>query len=280
MLIEVQEFAKEFKTLKYAVIDRGDSLSKQLAKTFKELAESKGLQHDQHEPDIVISIGGDGTLLKAFHQYIAQIDSVAFVGVHTGHLGFYADWKANELELLIEKMSTIEPTIVRYPLANIELATKSGNYNYYALNEFTLKGVDNTMVAQVNINGEQFEMFRGDGIVISTPTGSTAYNKSLGGTIVHPAIESLQVTEIASINNIVYRTLGSSVLLPKHHYCDIICMKQQRIQIHVDHLGKMFDDVVSIKCTVASKKVSFARFRPFPFWDRVRNAFIGIDSLK
>lgn len=267
-------------TLKYAVIDRGDSLSKQLSQRFIELAGTKGLQHDQQEPDIVLSIGGDGTLLQAYHHYIDQIDSLSFVGVHTGHLGFYADWKPNELELLVDKMSTIDPTIVRYPLANIELVTKSGTYNYFALNEFTLKGVDNTMVAQVNINGEQFEMFRGDGIVISTPTGSTAYNKSLGGSIVHPTIESLQITEIASINNIVYRTLGSSVLLPKHHYCDIICMKQQRIQIHVDHIGKMFDDVVSITCKVASKKVSFARYRPFPFWNRVRNAFIGVDSLK
>lgn len=266
--------------MKYAVIDRGDSLSKQLAQTFIELATEKGLQQDQQNPNIVLSIGGDGTLLEAYHHYLNQIEHVAFVGIHTGHLGFYADWKPHELELLVEKMCTIEPTIVQYPLANIELVTKSGTNHYFALNEFTLKGVDNTMVAQVNINGEQFEMFRGDGIIISTPTGSTAYNKSLGGSIVHPTIESLQITEIASINNIVYRTLGSSILLPKHHHCEIICMKQQRIQINVDHIGKMFDDVVSIRCAVATKKVRFARYRPFPFWNRVRNAFIGIDSLK
>lgn len=265
--------------MKYAVIDRGDSLSKQLANQFIQHANSKGLQHNQQEPNIVISIGGDGTLLKAFHKYISQIDHISFVGVHTGHLGFYADWKADELELLLEKMCSIEPTIVKYPIANIELVTKSGTFHYSALNEFTLKSVDNTMVAQVNINGEQFEMFRGDGIVISTPSGSTAYNKSLGGSIVHPSIESLQITELASINNLVYRTLGSSVLLPKHHYCDIISMKQQRVQLSVDHVSTMFNDVVSIKCFVSDQKVQFARYRPFPFWNRVRNAFIGIDSI-
>lgn len=265
--------------MKYAVIDRGDTLSKQLASQFIELAQAKGLQQDQEEPNIVISIGGDGTLLKAFHQYITQIDSISFVGVHTGHLGFYADWKANELELLLSKICTIEPMIVKYPLAKVELVTKSGSYNYYALNEFTLKSIDNTMVAKVNINGEQFEMFRGDGIVISTPSGSTAYNKSLGGSIVHPSIESLQITELASINNLVYRTLGSSVLIPKHHYCDIICMKQQRVQVSVDHVSVMYDDVLSIRCGVASKKVQFARYRAFPFWNRVRDAFIGVDSI-
>jgi len=68
--------------LKYAVIDRGDSLSKQLTQDFMNLANSKGLQHDQQSPDIVVSIGGDGTMLEAYHHYIDQIDSLAFVGIH------------------------------------------------------------------------------------------------------------------------------------------------------------------------------------------------------
>ena len=55
------------------------------------------------------------------------------------------------------------------------------------------------MVADVIINRVHFERFRGDGISVSTPTGSTAYNKSLGGAVLHPTIEALQVTEIASL---------------------------------------------------------------------------------
>ena len=71
------------------------------------------------------------------------------------------------------------------------------------------------MVADVVINGVHFERFRGDGLTVSTPTGSTAYNKSLGGAVLHPTIEALQLTEIASLNNRVYRTLGSSIIVPK-----------------------------------------------------------------
>ena len=88
-------------------------------------------------------------------------------------------------------MAEDEPQIVRYPLAEIVLDTSEGTVTYIALNEFTLKGVDNTLVAQIDINDELFEMFRGDGIVVSTPSGSTAYNKSLGGAVIHPSIESL-----------------------------------------------------------------------------------------
>ena len=84
-----------------------------------------------------------------------------------------------------------------------------------ALNEATIKRSDRTMVADLTINGVHFERFRGDGITVSTPTGSTAYNKSLGGAVLHPTIEALQIAEIASLNNRVYRTLGSSIIVPK-----------------------------------------------------------------
>ena len=71
------------------------------------------------------------------------------------------------------------------------------------------------MVADVSINGTFLERFRGDGITVSTPTGSTAYNKSIGGAVLHPTVEAFQMTEIASLNNRVYRTLGSSAIIPK-----------------------------------------------------------------
>lgn len=263
--------------MKYAVIDRGDSLSQSLTEQFHQLAAERGFKRNDVAPEIVISIGGDGTLLKAFHTYVDQITDVAFVGIHTGHLGFYADWKADELEELVRFMAEETPKIVRYPLAEIELVTPTESGHHLSLNEFTLKGVDGTLVAQININDEMFEMFRGDGIVISTPSGSTAYNKSLGGAIVHPSIESLQIAEIASINNRVYRTLGSSVLLPQHHHCDIISKKEQRLQLTIDHVSIMRSDIQSIRCCVSSRKVSFARYRPFPFWNRVREAFLGYD---
>lgn len=264
--------------MRYDVIDRGDPRSQSLALQFHELAAGKGFIRCESKPEIVISIGGDGTLLQAFHTYVDRIEEVAFVGIHTGHLGFFADWKADELEELIQMMAEKQPQIVKYPLAQIEVKTSSETLRYLSLNEFTLKGVDGTLVAQININDELFEMFRGDGIVISTPAGSTAYNKSVGGAIVHPSIEALQIAEIASINNRVYRTLGSSVLLPRHHHCDIISRKEQRLLLTIDHLSIMREDIHSIRCSVSARKVCFPRYRPFTFWNRVREAFLGYEA--
>ena len=261
--------------MNYAVVDRGDKHSKELAQQFHTLAGAHGLMRNERLPEMVISIGGDGTLLQAFHTYADRVGDVAFIGVHTGHLGFFADWKAAELPELVRMMAEDEPRIVRYPLAQIELDTAEGPSVRLALNEFTVKGVDNTLVAQIDINDELFEMFRGDGVVVSTPSGSTAYNKSVGGAIIHPSLEALQIAEIASINNRVYRTLGSSVVIPQHHHCDPIPKKEQRLQLTFDHLNVMRSDIRSIRCSVAAIKVSFARYRPFTFWNRVREAFLG-----
>lgn len=234
---------------------------------------------DEKEPELIVSIGGDGTMLHAFHLHRHRLDDASFVGVHTGHLGFFADWMPAEIEELLALINQPEPEsklrIVQYPLVQIRLCSETGCETHLALNEFTLKSIESTLVAQLNINDEMFEMFRGDGICISTPCGSTAYNKSLGGAIIHPSLEALQIAEISSINNRVYRTLGSSMILPKHHHCDIYPKQAPTLVLTLDHLSMKRNDIVSIRLRVAPERISFARYRPFPFWSRVREAFIG-----
>jgi NAD+ kinase len=268
--------------LKYCVVDRGDEVSRGLALQFHKLVAKYNMVLDEQQPELVLSIGGDGTFLKAFHQFEPELgESVAYVGIHTGRLGFFADWKPDEIEQLAELMhiaaANNELRTVQYPLVEIQITTESGVETHLAVNEFTLKGIEGTFIAQLNINDEMFEMFRGDGICISTPSGSTAYNKSLGGALIHPSVESMQIAEMASLNNRVYRTLGSSMVLPKHHHCDIYPQTDKPLLLSLDHLNVQRDDLISIRCRVADQKIHFSRFRPFPFWSRVREAFIGYD---
>ena len=127
------------------------------------------------------------------------------------------------------------------------------------------------------IRGGQFERCRGDGLCISTPSGSTAYNKALGGALIHPSLEAMQITEIASINNRVFRTVGSPLVLPKHHTCKVVPDNPSTLQLTFDHLTADHKGVASIQYRVADEKVRFARFRPFPFWKRVHDSFIAND---
>lgn len=262
--------------MKFSIQSRRDAQSNELMELARTYLQDFGLTYDEEAPEIVISIGGDGTLLHAFHRYSHLLDQVAFVGIHTGHLGFYADWKPSELEKLVLSIAKKDFNVVEYPLLEVKVEHYTAESNtYLALNEATVKSPDVTLVMDVVLNGNQFERFRGDGLCVSTPSGSTAYNKALGGAIIHPTLAALQITEIASINNRVFRTVGSPLILPAHHHCVLRPVNEQNFNMTVDHLQVTEGDVKSISFNVATERVRFARFRPFPFWERVHESFVA-----
>ncbi|MBG9981696.1 NAD kinase [Aerococcaceae bacterium DSM 111020] len=228
-------------------------------------------------PDFIITIGGDGTLLSAFHQYQRFINDSRFIGIHTGHLGFYTDWRPNELDILMDELMQTDGASVSYPLVEIELTDiYDRKTTLLGLNECVIRSQSGTMVIDVLVKDYFLETFRGDGLCISTPTGSTGLNKSLGGAIIHPRIEALQLTEIAGINNRVYRTVMSPMLIPKDEWiCLNIQDQHSNPLIQVDHL--YFDHIAlkSVKTRIAKESIHFAQFRHTHFWDRVEDAFLG-----
>jgi NAD+ kinase len=263
--------------MKFSIVSRGDERSEKIKLTMKQYLTEFDLHYDKKEPDLVISVGGDGTFLEAFHRYINRVDTTAFIGIHTGHLGFYADWVPEEVEKLIIEIAKTPYQVVEYPLLEVIIRSYSGGkeHRFLALNESTIKTAEGSVVFDVQIKGEHFETFRGDGLCVSTPSGSTAYNKALNGAILHPALDAIQLTEMASINNRVFRTIGSPLILPKHHTCLLKPMVDRSFLITIDHFTETYTNVKSIQCRVAKERVRFARFRPFPFWNRVRDSFVA-----
>ncbi len=266
--------------MKFAIQTRNDPVSNRLKEEAKDYLTDFGLVFDEDEPDIVLSVGGDGTLLHAFHKYIHRLKDTAFIGIHTGHLGFYADWKPAEMEKLVLSIARKEYNVIEYPLLEVTITYRHSEKaaTYLALNESTVKSPEVTLVMDVELNGVHFERFRGDGLCMSTPSGSTAYNKALGGAIIHPSLHAIQLTEMASINNRVFRTVGSPLILPAHHSCVLTPVKGPDFMVTIDHLQLLHKDVKSIEYKVADEKVRFGRFRPFPFWTRVHDSFIASDE--
>ncbi|MDQ0217507.1 NAD kinase [Peribacillus cavernae] len=263
--------------MKFAVTSKGDAKSNALMHKMRTYLQDFNLGYDEDQPDIVVSIGGDGTLLYAFHRYKNRLDKTAFVGVHTGHLGFYADWTPEEIEKLVIALAKTPFQVVEYPLLEVIVRYQHGGREsrFLALNESTVKSVEGTLVMDVEISGQHFETFRGDGLCLSTPSGSTAYNKALGGAIIHPSFDAIQLAEMASINNRVFRTVGSPLLLPAHHTCMLRPVNNVNFQITIDHLSLLHEDVKLMQFRVADEKIRFARFRRFPFWKRVHDSFIA-----
>ncbi len=117
--------------MKFSIQSRRDAQSNELMELAKTYLQDFGLTYDEETPEIVVSIGGDGTLLHAFHRYSHLLDQVAFVGIHTGHLGFYADWKPSELEKLVLSIAKKDFNVVEYPLLEVRVEHHNAESNTY-----------------------------------------------------------------------------------------------------------------------------------------------------
>lgn len=265
--------------MKVAIIHNHQTQSVELARELKILIEQAGIQLDYQEPEIVLSIGGDGTLLSAFHQYSECLDKVRFVGIHTGHLGFYTDWRSHELDELVASLLEDTGKCETYPLLELVITFhgRPETKKFLALNESIVRRMKRTMVADVYIKGEFFERFRGDGLAVATPTGSTAYNKSVGGAVLHPHIRALQLTEIASINNRVFRSLGSALVIPNDEWIEIQLEEAEDYLLTVDQLNLNSRSIATLRYKIANERIRFAAFRHMNFWRRIKDAFISDD---
>ncbi|OJF96486.1 NAD kinase [Alkalibacterium sp. 20] len=263
--------------MKIAIVQNNTEESIEVTHELKELLDNAGIDVVTHQPDIIISVGGDGTLLSAFHRYAHLLDSVRFIGVHTGHLGFYTDWRQYNLTELVDSLDNDNGEFIDYPLLDIEVIYKNKlkNKHFLALNESIVKITDGTLVCDVYIKEEHFEHFRGDGLCISTPTGSTGYNKSIGGAVLHPRLEALQLTEIASLNNRIFRTLSSPMIIAPDEWIKIIPIDTTKFMLTIDQLVSAETEVDYIRFRIAKERIRFARYQHTHFWDRVEDSFLG-----
>lgn len=258
----------------YLLVVKQDDFSSNIASMLKKKLEGILIEDTCH-PDLIISIGGDGTMLYAVHEYFHLVDDCFFIGVHTGTLGFYTDYQANELDVLVEDIKRGEYSVTNRSALEIDVNYNDGRMVYYALNEMRLENPHFTQVVNVYINDEYLETFRGNGLCISTPSGSTAYNKSLSGAVVHPDLKVMQMTEIAGIHHNAYRSLGSSILLGE---CDTITLKCDNFEsvfIGVDQFSYDLNRFESVNVSLSKHVVKCIQYRPLSFITRIRRSFIS-----
>lgn len=272
---------RRMKSIKVAIVHNQEKKTLEVLPILMALLKENQIEVEGKHPEVVISIGGDGTLLSAFHRFSHRLNEVRFLGIHTGHLGFYTDWRDYELEEMVKTLTQLKETkeVIAYPLLDVLIQyrdPKEATRHFLALNESVIRRIGKTMVADVYIEDEFFESFRGDGLALSTPTGSTAYNKSIGGAVIHPKVSAFQLTEIASLNNIVFRTLGSPLIIGKSCWVTIYPKPADDYFITVDQLDlPHHKDIEKVVYRIAEEKIQFVPTRHTPFFTRVKDAFIG-----
>ena len=152
--------------------------------------------------DLLISIGGNGTILRAI-TYVRDLN-IPIVGINTGRLGFLATIQIDEIESALSEIFKGEYKISERSLLSVETSPKNDNITpiNFALNEVALSRKNTTSMITVNtqLNGEYLTSYWADGLILSTPTGSTGYSLSCGGPVIAPDANNFALTPIAPHN--------------------------------------------------------------------------------
>jgi NAD+ kinase len=169
------------------------------SKTYPTFTISSGLNSTF---DMFVSFGGDGTILRAT-TFVKDL-GIPIVGVNTGRLGFLSTFKKEDVRKVVQEFKEGAYTIVERSLVQLntkELNIEFGDLNF-ALNEITVSRKDTTSMITVEtyLNNEYLTSYWADGLIISTPTGSTGYSLSCGGPVIVPTAKSLVLTPIAPHN--------------------------------------------------------------------------------
>ncbi|WP_100405119.1 NAD kinase [Bacillus solitudinis] len=228
---------------------------------------------DTKDAHIIASIGGDNAFLQATRKTGFR-DDCLYIGINTDQLGFYTDFTTENAEQMIHAVQNAEVEVRKYPIIEVSI---DGEKPFYCLNECSIRSnVIKTFVIDVFIDDIAFETFRGDGMIVSTPTGSTAYNKSVRGAIVDPLLPSMQISEIASLNNNEYRTLGTSFLLSSQRTLTLKVVQDGNDHpiIGVDNEAISIRHAEQLTIKLADKHIKVLKLKNNSFWHRVQRKFL------
>jgi len=159
--------------------------------------------HAEQPVDFALSVGGDGTFLTSAAA-IGQTN-IPILGINCGHLGFLAEVQTQNLDDILQKLIDGQYTIERRSLLSLNILDREGNKRDglilapNALNEIAVlkQGLSSMITIELKVNGELLHTYHSDGLVIATPTGSTAYNLSIGGPLMVPQARGIIITPIA-----------------------------------------------------------------------------------
>lgn len=151
--------------------------------------------------DILIALGGDGTILRAARKIYKY--NIPILGVNIGHLGFLASVELSEFKDAVEKLKTKQFKIVERMMIKVSVPEKKQDNVHVALNDIVItKGTFSRMLTfDLYIDDSFYIKYKADGIIISTPTGSTAYSLSAGGPIIYPTLNLINLTPICPNSN-------------------------------------------------------------------------------
>ncbi|NSW44645.1 MAG: NAD kinase [Bacteroidales bacterium] len=251
-------------------IDKEDLINIERSKLFsyRQLDEIKRPIH------LLIVIGGDGTLLEAVH--LVKNKNIPILGINTGRLGFLANLNFNDIDNALQYIFRGKYSIDKRTMLKLETENNKTDFDY-ALNEFTIHKMYSSSMITIDllINGIHVNTYWADGIIIATPTGSTAYSLSAGGPIIHPDSKSFVITPIA-VHNLNVRPLivpDSCIITLK------VTGRSDHCMISLDHKSTSVPINATFTISKADIETNLLHCPEYNFFNTLKNKLMwGLDK--
>ncbi len=212
--------------------------------------------------DILVTLGGDGTLISAVRRSFKH--NIPILGVYAGSLGFLADIKLDELEAFVAKMMQGEVRVDERSILEATFKQNAKEIKQYAFNDIVLTrhSVSNMIHIETLVDSKAFNTYFGDGVIVSTPTGSTAYNLSAGGPVLFPLTNVFALTPICP-----HSLTQRPVVLPGKFSIEMKTPKERALLI-IDGQDKYeLEQDESIHIKLASQRVKLIHRDEFNYFD-------------
>lgn len=249
----------------------------QLSRSFRSFLDSQGVQHFSHlvyeNPDelcdarLVASMGGDGTLLETVSHVGKR--RIPVIGINVGRLGFLATVSPERISDMIEALENNQYKIDERTLVKVESNIDLFEGRNFGLNDFTITKTDTASMITIHtyLNDEFLNSYWADGLIISTPTGSTGYSLSCGGPVLVPHSQNFIITPV-SPHNLNVRPLvveDSSVIRLE------VKSRSNNFLVSMDSRSRVVDEVTELTVSKADFTARLIKMRDDSFLDTLRS---------
>lgn len=233
------------------------------------------INNDEFEADLALSIGGDGTFLNTAARIGRK--QIPVLGINTGRLGFLADIPSEDIMLALKAILSSQYFIEERSLIHVEILDGTVLEYPYALNEVSVLKQDSSSMISINasVNGEMVHTYQADGLVVSTPTGSTAYSMSVGGPLVVPQAQNFILSPVAS-HSLTVRPL----IVPDSWTIDLeVHSRSHSFLMALDGRSIVLEQKTKLRITKADYTVKIIKQLNHTFFDTLKNKLLwGVDK--
>ena len=227
------------------------------------------------ETDCMLSIGGDGTFLETL-TYIRN-SGIPVLGINTGRLGFLANVAKTEISSAVDALVKKKFSVEKRALLSVTAPNNLFGEINYALNELTIFKKDSSSMITIHtyINGDYLNSYFADGLIIATPTGSTAYSLSCGGPLVMPSSQNFVITPIAP-HNLNVRPL---IISDDNEIKLKVEGRSSHYLASLDSRNEIIDSSIELTIKKADFYFHFIKLENQNFFNTIRNKLLwGLDK--